>query len=75
MQVKDTIKFFTSRKELRTTKNSEGIKEFTTNRGGEFKRLYNTVDELQHNEEVKKLIKWVDNKERGFYDKSVKSTT
>ena len=38
----------------------------------ELKRLYNTIEQLQQNEEMQKFIKWLSNKEPEFYDKSVK---
>ena len=39
----------------------------------ELSRHYNTIEELQQNEEVAKFIKWVSRKEPEFYDKSVKT--
>ena len=38
----------------------------------ELKRHYNTIEQLQQNEEMKKFIKWLSNKEPEFYDKSAK---
>ena len=38
----------------------------------ELKKYYNTFERLQQHEEMAKFIKWVRNKEPGFYDKSVK---
>ena len=38
----------------------------------ELKRHYNTIKRLQQHEEMAKFIKWVQNKEPEFYDKSVK---
>lgn len=39
----------------------------------ELKRYYNTIERLQLHEEIAKFIKWVQNKEPEFYDKSVKT--
>lgn len=39
----------------------------------ELKRHYSTIESLQQQEEIAKFIKWVNNKEPEFYDKSVKS--
>lgn len=38
----------------------------------ELKKHYNTIEKLQQHEEMVKFIKWVQNKEPEFYDKSVK---
>lgn len=38
----------------------------------ELKRHYYTIERLQQHEEIAKFIKWVQNKEPQFYDKSVK---
>lgn len=38
----------------------------------ELKRHYNTIERLQQHEEMAKFIKWVQNKEPQFYDKSVR---
>jgi len=39
----------------------------------ELKKYYHTIERLQQHEEMAKFIRWVQNKEPGFYDKSVKS--
>lgn len=41
----------------------------------ELKRYYNTIERLKENEEIRKFIKWVSNKEPEYYDKSVKATS
>lgn len=38
----------------------------------ELKRHYNKIESLQQHEEMAKFIKWVQNKEPEFYDKSVR---
>lgn len=38
----------------------------------DLKKYYNTFERLQQHEEMAKFIKWVQNKEPEFYDKSVK---
>ena len=38
----------------------------------ELKKSYNTVEQLQQNEEISRFIKWVRKKEPEFYDRSVK---
>lgn len=39
----------------------------------ELKRHYNTIEKLQHHEEMAKFIKWVRNKDPHFYDRSVRT--
>ncbi len=39
----------------------------------ELKRHYNTIEKLQHHPEIAKFIKWIQNKDPHFYDKSVKT--
>jgi hypothetical protein len=38
----------------------------------ELKKLYNTIEQLQQNEEIARFIKWVRKREPEYYDKSVK---
>ena len=38
----------------------------------ELKRYYNTIEKIKENEEIQKFIKWVQKKEPGYYDSSVK---
>jgi hypothetical protein len=38
----------------------------------ELQRQYTTIEALQGHEEIEKFIKWVQNKEPGFYDRSVR---
>jgi hypothetical protein len=38
----------------------------------ELKNYYHTIERLQQQEEIQKFIRWVQKKEPGFYDKSVR---
>jgi hypothetical protein len=38
----------------------------------ELKKHYNTIEQLQQNEEIVRFIKWVRKREPEYYDKSVK---
>jgi hypothetical protein len=38
----------------------------------ELKKYYHTIERLKENEEIAKLIKWMQNKSPQFYDRSVK---
>src|ERR687890_348768 len=38
----------------------------------DLKRYYHTIERIQENEEIQKFIKWVQKKEPGYYDSSVK---
>ena len=39
----------------------------------ELKRHYNTISKLQQHPEIAKFIRWIQNKDRHFYDRSVKT--
>ncbi len=38
----------------------------------ELKRYYHTMERIQQHEEIAKFIKWIQNKDPHFYDRSVK---
>ena len=38
----------------------------------ELKKHYNTIEQLQQNEEIARFIKWLRKKEPQYYDKNVK---
>ena len=38
----------------------------------ELKKHYNTIEQLQQNEEIARFIKWVRKREPRYYDKNVK---
>jgi hypothetical protein len=38
----------------------------------ELKRYYHTIERLKENEEIAKFLKWIQNKNPQFYDRSVK---
>ncbi len=38
----------------------------------ELKRYYHTIDRLLEHDEIKKFVRWLQKKEPGYYDKSVK---
>jgi hypothetical protein len=41
----------------------------------ELEKFYHTWERLRENQEIQKFIKWVDNKDPGFYDGSKETTT